>query len=592
MNVQSERCKVLISGAGPSGLVSALLLARLGIRSIVIERNAITDEHPKAHELNTRSVEILSEIGVTEDDLNKEASPLEDGSRILFCRTINEEFGRIDLMVDSERRAKYAKHLRQALPYFNLSQSEFEKILVARAEASNLIDLRFRHCWKSIAKNDKHSTVSRIFDEAKSDHYEIEAGYLLACDGAGSPIRRALEIGMDGPAEIASFVNAYFKYNLRDYLKTPAKLYWIAHPKFAGSFISHHIEKRWVFVVPIYNQWEKLEDFTPEFFKNRIQGALGFDLPDLEIESISAWRMTAQVAKAYSAGNVFLIGDAAHRFPPTGGLGMNTGIADAHNLIWKLVSVLRGNSGDELLDTYESERRPVAVTNRDKSRENSENILEVFTLLGLDLDGMEKLAKAKASFPLRIMPVKLRKKIISVVMDFADRKLRRVFSDSELKMQADATIERQIGHFDRLGLDIGYTYTEGALIDDGTPIEIAENEVSDYAPSTRPGARLPHAWVETPEGRKSTHDFLAYDRFTLFVKTGQEGIPPTSSGELVHAIDVSEWKDSPSAWHGSILVRPDGHIAWRGESWKSEYLNQIIPDKGHKRPDPRESNDP
>ena len=576
MTAPRGRCEVLISGAGPSGLVSALLLARLGIHSIVIERNAITDEHPKAHELNTRTVEILREVGITEDVLNREASPLEDGSRILFCRTINEEFGRIDLLEDTERRAKYAEHLRQNLPYFNLSQSEFEKILVARAEASELINLRFQHRWDSIVKNDERSTISRVFDEANDVEYEIESDYLLACDGAGSPIRRALEIGVDGPAEIQNFVNAYFKYNLREHLKTPAKLYWIAHPKYAGTFIAHHIEKRWVYAVPFYKQWQSLDDFTPEFFKERIQGALGVQLPDLEIESISAWRMTAQVAKTYSSGRVFLIGDAAHRFPPTGGLGMNTGIADAHNLAWKLASVMRGPSSAVLLDSYESERRPVAVKNCEESRENSEKILEVFTLLGLDLDGMEKLAKAKARFPLRYLSERLREKLISWVMVFADRQLKRVFSDPGLKRQADATVARQIGHFDRLGLDIGYTYKVGALIDDGTPIEVAENEVCDYLPSTRPGARLPHAWVETPEGKKSTHDFIAYDRFTLFVDIEQGSEPPAPIEDRIAVVDISNWKASPFPSCASILVRPDGHVAWRGDVWKPEYLDQII----------------
>lgn len=202
--------------------------------------------------------------------------------------------------------------------------------------------------------------------------------------------------------------------------------------------------------------------------------------------------------------------------------------------------------------------------------------MEVFTLLGLDLDGLEKLAKAKASFPLRLLPEKLRDKIISVAMGFADRKLRRVFSDPELKQRADAAVDRQIGHFDRLGLDIGYTYEEGALINDGTPVEIAANEVSDYIPSTRPGARLPHAWVETSEGRKSTHDFVAYDRFTLFAKSELEGITAESSGDSVHVVHVSDWEDSPEDWHDSILVRPDGHVAWRGQCWKPEYLDQII----------------
>ena len=112
MSLKRETSEVLISGAGPAGLVSALLLARLGVRSVIIERKAVTDEHPKAHELNARSVEILREIGITEDDLNQEASPLADGSRILFCRTINEDFGHIDLLEDPERKAKYDKHLR------------------------------------------------------------------------------------------------------------------------------------------------------------------------------------------------------------------------------------------------------------------------------------------------------------------------------------------------------------------------------------------------------------------------------------------------------------------------------------------------
>lgn len=575
MTTRREQTDVLISGAGPAGLVSALLLARLGIRCILIERNAKTDEHPKAHELNARSVEILREIGITEEDLNEEASPLEDGSRILFCRTIKEEFGRIDLLADPARRAKYEKHLRQALPYFNLSQSEFEKILVARAAATEMVDLRFGHTWDSLVSKAEESTLSRIVDDGSGEAYEVESKYLLACDGAGSPIRKALQIDVDGPAELASFVNAYFKYNLRDHVTASAKLYWIAHPKYAGSFIAHHIEKRWVYVVPFYRQWETLESFTPEFFKERIQGALGVELPELEIESISPWRMTAQVARSYSKGRVFLVGDAAHRFPPTGGLGMNTGIPDAHNLVWKIASVLKGQSDPALLDTYESERRPVAIKNCDESRENSENIMEVFSLLGLDLDGMEKLAKAKATYPLRFLPTKLRDAIISFAMSIADRKIGRVFTDATLRKEADATVARQIGHFDRLGLDIGYTYEQGAFIDDGSPVDIAEDEVSDYVPSTRPGARLPHYWVETPEGRKSTHDFLAYDRFTLFADASQIADAPTDSDSPVQLIDTSSWRSLPEGWPNALLIRPDGHVAWRGDAWDRMFVGEI-----------------
>ncbi len=573
MKPSPVKTDILISGAGPSGLVSALLLARLGIRSTIIERKAKTDEHPKAHELNARSVEILREIGISQEDLNREASPLEDGSRILFCRTMQEEFGRIDLLEDPRRRAKYEAHLRETLPYFNLSQSEFEKILVDRAAASECVDLRFGHTWDALVTNTTDRTVSRIVDGTTGDRYEVESRYLLGCDGAGSPIRKALGIDLEGPSELSSFVNAFFKYNLREHVAAPAKLYWIAHPEYAGSFIAHHIEKRWVYVVPFYRKWESLATFTPEFFKERIQGALGVELPDLEIESISPWRMTAQVARKYTDGRAYLLGDAAHRFPPTGGLGMNTGIADAHNLAWKIASVLQGKADSTLLETYETERRPIAVKNCAESRENSENIMEVFSLLGLDLDGMEKLAQAK--YRLRFLPAKLRDALTSVPKGMADRKLRRVFTDAGLRAKVDATVSRQIGHFDRLGLDIGYTYEAGAIIDDGSQVDIADDDVSDYIPSTRPGARLPHCWVDTSEGRKSSHDFLAYDRFTLFADAGRIQADAAISETALHHIDTSSWTFIPKGWPAALLVRPDGHVAWRGDAWDPRYVDEV-----------------
>lgn len=559
-----ETTPVLIVGGGPSGLVSALLLARLGVASTVIERNAWTDEHPKAHELNARSVEILREVGIAEEDLAVEASPIEDGSRVLFCRTINEEFGRIDLMEDPGRESKYREHLRQALPYFNLSQCEFEKILARRIQASPLIDLRFGHAWQSLVGDDGEHVVSRVLDAGDGRTYEVESEALLACDGASSPVRRALEIGVEGPAEIQNFVNAYFKMNLRGRVKTPAKLYFIAHPKFAGSFIAHHMEKRWVYAMPYYKPWQKVEDFTPEFFRERIQGALGMDLPDLKIESISPWRMTAQVAREYRRGRVFLVGDAAHRFPPTGGLGMNTGIADAHNLMWKLEAVLSGRAPESLLDSYENERRPVAVKNCSESRVNYEKILDVFEPLGLDRHGLEKAARVTGGFPVRLFPERLKRALVSLASRPIDRRLRRVFEDLKVKQQVDGIIEQQIGHFDRLGLDIGYTYEQGAFTDDGTPVDVAKNEVCDYLPSTRPGARLPHAWVDTSEGRRSTHDFLAYDRFTLFAP-GVARAKQAESDERIRFVDTSAF--AIESWdRRPMLVRPDGHVAWRARA--------------------------
>lgn len=557
-----EKTEVLIVGGGPSGLVAAMLLARLGVRTIVIERNSVTDEHPKAHELNARSLEILRDIGISEADLAAEASPMEDASRILFCRTINEELGRIDLMADPTRRRKYEEHLQQTLPYLNLSQSEFEKILVARASQSPLIQLRFGHRWESLEVLD-----GSVRNAIKADGgYSIESRFVLGCDGASSPVRKGAGIEMDGPAEIQCFVNAYFKLNLRDRVRTPAKLYWIMHPEYTGAFVAHHMEKRWIYAVPVNKPWEKPEDFTAEVMRERIQGALGFAAPDLEIASLSTWRMTAQVARRYRKGPVFLVGDAAHRFPPTGGLGMNTGIADAHNLCWKLGLVLNGRAGDELLDTYETERRSVAEKNCAESRANFDNIFEVVRALGLDPKAAELLPRMSASWPMRRLPSGVSRMLRRALSFPAHWLIGRALRPGARRDRIGAAIARQANHFDRLGLDIGYVYAEGALIPDGSELKKPMNDVSDYIPTTTPGARLPHRWIESEGRRESTLGRLVYSSFSLFASSKIPEAARCAAENNLHLVDTASFTSELFPPDQLLLVRPDGHIAWRADA--------------------------
>ncbi len=566
---------VLVIGAGPTGMIAALCLAQYGIRSVVIERREGIQTHPKAHELSARSIEILHGLGFTYEELMAEASPASDAGRILFCGTLREEFGVIDLNAGDGAK-KYREHLASPAPYLNLSQVELEKIMQAKLRASPHVDLRYRHQWEAFEQRDGGVT-SRVSDLAAGNAITVTSRYVLCADGATSRTRAALGVAMVGPEKIRDFVNAYFQADLSRVVNTRGKIYFIFSPHCPGSvLIAHHVERRWVFHTPV-ESWERAEDFTADVLTARIRSALGRSDVPIEITSMSSWRMTAQVAERFRAGRAFLLGDAAHRFPPTGGLGMNSGIGDAHNLAWKLARVLRGESPDALLDTYEPERRPVIQTNCDESRRNSERMYEIVEAFGLKVEDIVEVNERLRAGPLAALPASLRAWGQRQLERYGESVLAKFNDDPEVRARVTRSVADQRPHFDRIGLDLGYTYDVGAVLPDGTaPVE-RDHAVTDYVPSTRPGARLPHFWLDGRRRQRSSHTLIDYRAPTLVLgaslaedpaltaaakelgvrlaSLGDEAIPLACRG-AVHAY-------AQLAADGALLVRPDGHVAWR-----------------------------
>ncbi len=319
-------------------------------------------------------------------------------------------------------------------------------------------------------------------------------------------------------------------------------------PDVRGVFVAHDLGSTWVFMHDWDPAVESFDDYTPERCARLFRAAAGVDDLELTIEHIRHWRMTSQIAERYQDGRVFLVGDAAHRFPPTGGLGLNTGVADVHNLVWKLAAVEQDWASPALLATYGSERRPVAQLNADKSLENAVRLLEVFVACGATGTATE----SRAAFDAAVASAAGRAAIA-------------------------AAVEGQEEHFDLLGLQLGFTYGAGSgpVLDDGTPPAEVDNPVRTYVPTTRPGGRLPHAWVTRDGRRVSTLDLVDPGRWLLLTASpawagagDRMAAGPVPLSVVLVGRDVG---DEDGRWGavsglgdvGAVLVRPDQHVAWR-----------------------------
>jgi 2-polyprenyl-6-methoxyphenol hydroxylase-like FAD-dependent oxidoreductase len=518
---------VLIVGAGPVGTTASMLLAQQGVASLVVERSASVQRAPAAHVVNARTFEILRAAGMDMAAIAAACQDPADADRVRWVTTLTgEELGSLPFERQGDDVLAFTP-----TPLRNLSQHVLEPLLLEHLRKQPSASVRFAHEWEA-AEQDAGGVTSRVRRLETGRSFEVRSRWLLAADGAGSRVRKAVGIEPVGPARLASFVMIHFQANLRPLVGSrTAVLYFVTDPAARGVFIAHDIDSTWVFM----HQWdperESADDYTAERCAAIVRRAMGTATVDCAIRTISPWHMSSQVAERYRDGRVFLVGDAAHRFPPTGGLGLNTGVQDAHNLAWKLGAVEAGWAPAALLDSYDVERRPVAHQNADASARNAAKMLQVAQALGPAGDGERGAVRA--------------------------------------------AIANQAEHFDMLGLQLGFQYEQGALVADGSARPAVANPVRQFVPCGRPGARLPHAWVARDGARVSTLDLLPPDRFTLIAgAAGAAWIRAASAIETppLHRIAIgSDVPDPGGAWtellgiapDGALLVRPDQHVAWR-----------------------------
>jgi len=488
----------------------------------VLERRDGPQRSPAAHVVNARTFEIWRQAGVDMASVLAAAqSPAEAGRAQWVTRLGGEVIGSLPFEHQGDDMLAITP-----TPLRNLSQHRLEPLLLA-----GLDPVRYQHRWVGAQQHADHVAVEV---ESPEGNYSVRAGYVLGADGAGSRVRTWLGIEPIGPSSIQTFFMVHFAADLTE-LTSPnlGVLHFVVDPASGGTFVCHGLRTDWVYMCPFDPETDPVDSFDEERCRSMVLAAMEREVP-FEILGTSSWNMSAQIAERYRDGRVFLIGDAAHRFPPTGGLGLNTGVADVHNLLWKIAAVEAGRAPESILDTYEAERRPVAQFNSDQSLINAFKLIEVPIAFGVTED-------VEAS----------------VVA------MHETLADPGRRAGVAAAIANQAIHFDLLGLQLGHSYSGDLVIDDGTEAPVLEEPARDYLPSSRPGARLPHAWL--PDDR-STLDLIAPDVPTLLVAAGSEGpkLDPSVPMTVVE-VPVDVWSEAFAIDPATcLLVRPDQHIAFRG----------------------------
>jgi 2-polyprenyl-6-methoxyphenol hydroxylase-like FAD-dependent oxidoreductase len=532
---------VVIVGAGPVGLAAALVLGRHGVRSVVFEQYDGINPHPRAHVVNTRSMELFRTWGIADAVRADAADPAWAGT-ILWKQTLaGEPLGRIDLVEGPEDQLLHRIHA-SAEQLTSCAQDRVQRHLLDAVLAQGMATV---HYSTTVVEVTDLGDCVDVTVEGVGGRQILRTCYAVAADGATGGLRDTLGIKMDGSPVLGHQLNIYFHADLSPWMREdPALLVWLINSASPGLLIGMDGVRRWTFQRSFDPAVESPQDYPPERCARIIQEAVGATELDVDIRSVGPWIMAARTAETYRSGRVFLVGDAAHQFPPTGGLGMNSGLADADNLGWKLAAVLRGGASDALLDGYERERRPVAVDNARHSMLNAIKMAEV----GIGPETARIAARLESPDP--------------------------AVAAAERRRIAEA-IPPQRPHFDALNQEIGYVYG-AARHDDGAPFS-----ATDYTPIAAPGARLPHAWIERAGERVSTHDLLI-PGFTLI--TGPEGADWADAfaeiGEEVAKRTVVIGRDvtSPDGYcpellrigeDGALLVRPDGHIAWHSAEGSS-----------------------
>jgi 2-polyprenyl-6-methoxyphenol hydroxylase-like FAD-dependent oxidoreductase len=521
---------VLIVGGGPTGLTLAIDLGKRGVRCTLIEQKEKPAFLPKMERINARSMEIYRRLGLTQKIRGAGLRP--DVPMDVYVMLALNEPPLLKLHYPSVEDAQ--KNVRDtndgSMPleaYQLISQYTLEPLLKSVAETIPSVKVRFGCEFVSFAQDERGVTTRVKTLDGKEE--DIRAQYLVGCDGGASPVRKQLGIELSGEGNLLSLRQALFKCDeLFDRLPLSN-----GHGKGPGQGRHYHVaddKSTFLIMQDSTKHWtlHSVVDSDDEM-KAQFERTIGVPVK-YDMLSCAPWRQNLLLADRYGTGRVFIAGDAAHLVIPTGGLGMNSGVGDAIDLAWKLAATLAGWGGPGLLKSYEVERRQIGDRNVGASR---------YATIGR--------RKWRGMWRPNI------------------REESAAGEETRKKLSAVADVEQRKSN-EMIGAELGYRYVDSPIICNipGGP----EHLFREYHPTTWPGARLPHVWLDdgTPLQDKVPDGYAILK--LAGTKADASGLQRAIAGHgaPVKVLDVPDKVAREVYGYDLVLVRPDMHVVWRGNA--------------------------
>lgn len=533
---------VAVIGGGPIGLALALHLDMYDVRSTVFNTDAATRWYPKGNIHNARTMELFRKVGIA-DKIRALGLPGDHPLDVAYFTRLNAfEIARGCAPSRDERlKMRDARPATDQLPEptHRVNQIYVERLLFEEADRRPNITLRFGWTVEDVAEDEDGVSV-RAVRGADGAVETSDYTYLVGCDGSRSTVRKALGIRYEGEEHLMSvFMGGEF---VSIHMSIP-DFYKALGPRRAWMYLTINPDTRIVIITlngiddfMMHKRRAPGETFDEDGIRRTIQKAIGAEIP-VTIVSQRGWHAGGYlVAERFQHERMFLAGDAAHLFTPTGGFGLNTGIEDVANLAWKLAAMLQGWGGNALLASYEIERKPIAVRNTDVARGMGKAWHDIAATPAIEQDSpageAERAQAARSSF------VRANHFVLPEERDF-------------------------------VGVVLGARYDASPLIvPDGEP---PPDEIETYRPSSIPGGRAPHLWLDDRRGRGSSL-FDCFGRFFTLLRFGPR--PPDSApleaaarraGLPLIIFDVASPHAAALYERRLALIRPDHHIAWRGD---------------------------